>query len=821
MDSMPPQLMSELSWQSPRTQNPAQISHQLSEQIRQSNGIGSQDVYDSTKMNSSEDNISSLFMTQPFSASFLGGLGNGVHPAGNEKSEFPAKSSSPNTHMVNHGTGESSPRVKDEHLAYSQADNTTANATHSVHESDDNKDSPDPYSDMSNKKRHRLRPDQTRYLMEIFEKTTKPDADMRRALGKKLSMTPRTVQIWFQNRRAKIKRESMTSLPLKMQNRYAPGTPDVRNRLTFSQAYMGRRQHGRIVSDGFGQQRSANIFGSYQPGGLYGLQLQNPSQISAPIDMTLQFPGSHYQDAAVHGFDQSAMGIPAGQHEADKGRREDLGPASYSAAAMNQQFNSVLPVGPHGHAIMPDYGHMRTGEHQLDIPHGYAMPTQSNIAPAALQPPSSHGTPSDRSARSRSFTTDSHTLSHLGQGMSGADHSMAGLNGGRYMLPGHGIGAEGQHREIQQPPRLSIPTDLPSADALLETRRRHLQDLIIINQTHAARGLSINSTSSGLSTDMPCGEEVANSSKPLLFSELSHPLATGSGSINAVAPISIGTGSLSNTSGIPSGQDVPAVTSVNSLYNNLNSHNTSFGVLSNQNNVGGVPEFSAVNRQASIDSSCSGGAFSSGAVAEHFGRLSRQNTAHDIASNASHIPDDSTTADSSQYHILRDLLLQCSPSGLLNNCEDVRQANRTIDEALFLSLTSSKADPSQNSTANSTIPNGLNDVGFNLAATSESRFGREIPAASGVATERSGGFPGSMFDSDFGGSYLSGSESASTGARDVDMHPLLSSAFTVTTSGNRGSPQPKPDPKSVVSVAPEEAMGQREIMIEQISFPSV
>ncbi|KAJ1904833.1 hypothetical protein LPJ71_004732, partial [Coemansia sp. S17] len=67
--------------------------------------------------------------------------------------------------------------------------------------------SPDPSSDPYNKKRHRLRPEQTRRLLEIFEKTSKPDSEMRKVLGKQLDMTPRTVQIWFQNRRAKIKRE--------------------------------------------------------------------------------------------------------------------------------------------------------------------------------------------------------------------------------------------------------------------------------------------------------------------------------------------------------------------------------------------------------------------------------------------------------------------------------------------------------------------------------------------------------------------------------------------------------------------------------------
>ncbi|KAG0440426.1 Homeobox protein HD-10 [Dictyocoela muelleri] len=47
---------------------------------------------------------------------------------------------------------------------------------------------------------------QLKVLEKTFETTVKPDANLRKALGEQLGMTPRAVQVWFQNRRAKVKK---------------------------------------------------------------------------------------------------------------------------------------------------------------------------------------------------------------------------------------------------------------------------------------------------------------------------------------------------------------------------------------------------------------------------------------------------------------------------------------------------------------------------------------------------------------------------------------------------------------------------------------
>jgi len=68
------------------------------------------------------------------------------------------------------------------------------------------------YLNMSNKqmnhpkKRQRTTPEQLEVLEKVYEKEKLPGSDLRKDLALKLKMTPRRVQVWFQNKRAKEKR---------------------------------------------------------------------------------------------------------------------------------------------------------------------------------------------------------------------------------------------------------------------------------------------------------------------------------------------------------------------------------------------------------------------------------------------------------------------------------------------------------------------------------------------------------------------------------------------------------------------------------------
>ena len=56
------------------------------------------------------------------------------------------------------------------------------------------------------KRRQRITKEQQEILEEVFDNTAKPSSEIRQNLAQRLGMTPRRVQIWFQNKRAKSKK---------------------------------------------------------------------------------------------------------------------------------------------------------------------------------------------------------------------------------------------------------------------------------------------------------------------------------------------------------------------------------------------------------------------------------------------------------------------------------------------------------------------------------------------------------------------------------------------------------------------------------------
>mmetsp|Transcript_146958 Transcript_146958/g.208366 ORF Transcript_146958/g.208366 Transcript_146958/m.208366 type:complete len:166 (-) Transcript_146958:133-630(-) len=70
------------------------------------------------------------------------------------------------------------------------------------------------------RKRHQTTPQQLRLLESIFAVNRTPDLALRTKLSGQLDMTPRRIQIWFQNKRAKMKKLK------KMREEEEGATPD-------------------------------------------------------------------------------------------------------------------------------------------------------------------------------------------------------------------------------------------------------------------------------------------------------------------------------------------------------------------------------------------------------------------------------------------------------------------------------------------------------------------------------------------------------------------------------------------------------------------
>jgi hypothetical protein len=62
------------------------------------------------------------------------------------------------------------------------------------------------------KKRQRTSPSQLEVLEKVYQQEKLPSSELRKELAVKLKMTPRRVQVWFQNKRAKEKRMSISKI---------------------------------------------------------------------------------------------------------------------------------------------------------------------------------------------------------------------------------------------------------------------------------------------------------------------------------------------------------------------------------------------------------------------------------------------------------------------------------------------------------------------------------------------------------------------------------------------------------------------------------
>ncbi|CEP18102.1 hypothetical protein [Parasitella parasitica] len=72
-------------------------------------------------------------------------------------------------------------------------------------------------SSLAKAKRKRILPHQYKRLMSTFDITDTPSSEIRSRLAEELDMTKREVQVWFQNRRAKMNRNRANSLSVASQ----------------------------------------------------------------------------------------------------------------------------------------------------------------------------------------------------------------------------------------------------------------------------------------------------------------------------------------------------------------------------------------------------------------------------------------------------------------------------------------------------------------------------------------------------------------------------------------------------------------------------
>ncbi|KAJ2632249.1 hypothetical protein H4R22_001399 [Coemansia sp. RSA 1290] len=253
-------------------------------------------------------------------------------------------------------------------------------------------------------KRKRITPEQLKELTAVFEKTDTPTHDIREELSKKLGMTNREVQVWFQNRRAKYnrmrieqQRQLRTNAAILYSTRMMAGTSlPVRMQIPVPVA-LPMSAPVPISSHHQQQQHPAysypNVM-SYQSACVMSDSGDVPHHMSSPSGPPL---------TPATGYPQYSHSQPSVDY------MDTQTPSLGSASAMYGPLSPPLPK--HTHASTGDY----QNPNHVQLPHSARRNTVSSYfekgtvtigrsSPPALSPPMrahAHGTSASAAARSR------------------------------------------------------------------------------------------------------------------------------------------------------------------------------------------------------------------------------------------------------------------------------------------------------------------------------------------------------------------------------------------------------------------------------------
>ncbi|CRG92774.1 hypothetical protein PISL3812_09841 [Talaromyces islandicus] len=228
----------------------------------------------------------------------------------------------------------------------------------------------DSTTDKKRMKRFRLTHNQTRFLMSEFTRQAHPDASHRERLSREIpGLSPRQVQVWFQNRRAKLKRLTSQDRDRVLKSRALPDHFDRTKMLHHpydskpgsGSSSKSTNSAGSSAARGGGKPLAINTLHiastdsqstSNTAAPTYGNYLQSPAQASIPESIS---PTSNTGNrSAIPGDNASIPGI-AGIHQSNFPRYAR--PHSFSTSYIGswQQYHTHgLPLQSGDSAMKPD-----------------------------------------------------------------------------------------------------------------------------------------------------------------------------------------------------------------------------------------------------------------------------------------------------------------------------------------------------------------------------------------------------------------------------------------------------------------------------------